>query len=550
MSDDKNKTATASQKKRSYASNATVTLLAAIGIVVAVNVVGSRVFGRWYLTKAKVYTLSDTSKELVRNLPDYVTVKAYISSDLPPELASTSRYVRDLLDEYRTSSKGGKLRFEAFDPAKDKKLESEASGCGVRQLQIQKLDSSKIEVGAYFLGLCVEYNGKQEAIPQVVSQESVEYQVTSLIKRMTQRKRKIAFTSGHGELELQGVQHALGQEFEITSVNPSQSVIPEDVDALVVAGPHQALDDKARHEIDAFMMKGKGAIFLVDGMAMSAPPAQGHGMQMPKMGQPNTTGLDDVLKAYGFAVDQDFIFDRRNVAGPIEMDGQRFLANAPMFTGVQLPSFEDDKSFTILEGLKAAVFPYPSSVKLVGPLEGGKPAQGKLWKLAETSSNSWKVTGMFMFNPKVKIEEGSEKGPFALGYAYQGKVKSAFAPPTAANMSPEPNAPASESKKDVRLVVLGDSDFASEEYLEMARYVPIYRSGVELFMNAIGWAVEDSTLTPIRAKTMQTRPITIDSESTVQLAKIINIAGVPLAFCLFGLLRWRLRKNQRQNQSL
>jgi gliding-associated putative ABC transporter substrate-binding component GldG len=550
MSD--NTTPQTSHKKRTYASNATIALLATIGIVVGVNVVSTRVFGRWDLTRSKIYTLSDASKELMRSLPDYVTLKAYISSDLPPELASTSRYVRDLLDEYSTSSKNGKLRFIAADPGKDKTIADEAAACGVRPLQIQKLETSKIEVGSYYMGICVEYNGKQEAIPQVVNQESIEYQVTSVIKRMTQRKRKIAFTSGHGELELQGVQHFLSQEFETTTVNPSQSAIGDDVDALVVAGPRQALDDKARHEIDGFLMKGKGAIILADGMVVSAPDMHGMGMagiNLPKSGHPNNHGLNEILKAYGFSIDADLIMDRRNVPGPIEVQGQRFVANAPMFAGVQLPSY-DDRSFTVLEGLKGAVFPYASSVQLVGPLEGGKPSQGKLWKVAETSPKSWKVTQTFTFNPEEELKETADKGPFALGYAYQGKVKSAFAP-AASNMSaPDANAPASESKKDVRLVVIGDSDFVSDEFLEMSRFLPIYRASAELFVNGISWVVEDETLTPIRAKNVTARPISIESEGAAQAAKVINIAGVPLAFCLFGVLRWRLRKSRRQGQTL
>ena len=93
---------------------------------------------------AKVYTLSPASKDVVRELKDYVNVKAYVSDALPAELKSLSRYVRDLLDEYRSSSKG-KFRFEAVDPGTDKKLEEEASSCGVRKLQIQKLEEIILE---------------------------------------------------------------------------------------------------------------------------------------------------------------------------------------------------------------------------------------------------------------------------------------------------------------------------------------------------------------------------------------------------------------------
>ena len=57
------------------------------------------------------------------------------------------RYVRDLLDEYRTYSKG-KLRFEAFDPGDDKKIEEEAGQCKVQKLQVQVMREQKFEVGA------------------------------------------------------------------------------------------------------------------------------------------------------------------------------------------------------------------------------------------------------------------------------------------------------------------------------------------------------------------------------------------------------------------
>jgi gliding-associated putative ABC transporter substrate-binding component GldG len=541
------------KKKRSVASNAAFFLVAVIGIIVAVNLIGTRVFGRLDLTDAKVYTLSPASKDIVRALPDYVNVKAYISDNLPAELKSLSRYVRDLLDEYRSNAKG-KLRFEAVDPGTDKKLEDEAQACGVRKLQIQKLEDQKFEVGSYYLGLCIEYNGQHEAVPEIVAAEGLEYQLSSLMKRMTQHKRKLALTTGHGELDLtqgfQTLEHVVSQEFEATTDNPSTTPIPADVDALLVGGPKQAFDDKGRHEIDAFLMRGKGVIFLIDGMAMSTPKGN-PGMEMPggmpKIGQANETGLGEILKAYGFNVGQDFVLDRQNAPGPIELQGRRMLANAPMFVGVDIDP-PKDKTFTLTAGINAMVFPFASSVELVGPLQSGKPAQGRLWTLARSSRSSWKTSGFFMFSPGTKIEESKDKGPFALGYAYEGPLRSAYAPAGAAMSAP--GLPPTESKKPVRMIVMGDSDFASDEYFPMSRYLPIYGNGAQLLLNAIGWSLEDEALAPVRAKTVTSRPITIDPDQKVAAIKGFNILGVPLAFCAFGIFRWRVRRSRRQGQKL
>src|SRR6202142_3898094 len=329
------------RRKRSSASNATAYVLLTIGAVVAINLISTRLFGRLDLTENHVYTLSPASKEIVAKLPDYLTVKAYISKDLPPELNNVSRYLRDLLEDYRTYSKG-KLRFESFDPGSDKKIEDEASACKVQKLQIQVMREQKFEVGTYYLGLCLQYQGKDEAIPEIAQSEGIEYEVSSLIKRMTQKKHKVAFTTGHGEQDLtQGftlIKHFVDQEFDSTTVNPSTTPIANDVDSLVVGGPKQPFDDKGRKEIDAFLMKGGGAIFLVDGMILSSPRAQG-GMppelaQM-KTGQSNQVGLNELLEKYGFKIGDDFVFDKLNVPGVVDLGGGRMLKNLPEFVGVK-----------------------------------------------------------------------------------------------------------------------------------------------------------------------------------------------------------------------
>src|SRR5580765_200226 len=138
------------RQKLASASNATAYVLLAVGAVVLVNLIGTRVFGRLDLTENHAYTLAPGSKAIVANLPDYLTVKAYISKDdLPPELKTVSNYVRDLLDDYKTYSKG-KLRFEVLDPTADKKIEEEAGQCKVQNLQVQVMRSQKFEVGTHY----------------------------------------------------------------------------------------------------------------------------------------------------------------------------------------------------------------------------------------------------------------------------------------------------------------------------------------------------------------------------------------------------------------
>ncbi len=544
--------ATDNKKKRTYASNAIATALFVVGAIVVVNLLSTRVFGRLDLTENRVYTLSQSSKDLVKNLDDYLNVKAFISEDLPPELKIVSRYVRDLVDEYKTSS-NGKFQWEAIDPGTDKKLEDEASRCKVQKLQIQVLRNQKFEVGSYYLGLCLQRGAEIESIPQVVRAEGLEYQMSSLIKKMTTKKKKIAFTNGHGESDLtqgfQALKQDLEAEFDVTSVNPSAAEIPADVQALIVGGPKQAFDEKGQREIDKFLVSGKGVVFLVDGMAMQAPQGM---QQMPqaasmKMAQANESGLGKILEAYGFKIGQDFVFDPQNVPGPIDLGGRPMLRNLPFFVAAEMP---EDKDLIVLAGIRGAVFPYPSSVDLVGPLKDAKEEKGKLWKLAWSSKDSWKHTGFFVLSAGMTIEPSKDRGQFALGYAYQGPIKSAFAPANAPEVS-DPKAPLTQSPKPVRVIVIGDSDFANDEYMQLARMgLSYYGAGAQLLFNAIAWTVEDEALAPLRAKNITPRPIKVASEASAAFLQWGNVLGLPLAFCVFGLVRWRIRRATRVAQKL
>jgi ABC-type uncharacterized transport system involved in gliding motility auxiliary subunit len=553
------------KKKRVEASNAILFAVFVAGAIVALNLLGTRAFGRIDLTENKMYTLSPSSKAMVKNLPDYMTVKAFISEGLPPELKNAEQYLRNLIDEYRTSS-NGKFRWEAVDlgdankPNDEarKKLEEEANRCKVDKLQIQVLRGDKFEVGTYYLGLCIQYGSEVESIPQVTSSDGLEYRISSIIKKLTTKKKKIAFTTGHGESDLsqgfQALKPALEQEYEVATVNPSSAEIGKDVDALIVGGPKQAIDEKGQKEIDKFLMEGKGVVFLVDGMIISSPNnMQGQMAQMRlKMVQNNDTGLGKNLEAYGFKIGQNFVFDEQAAPGPIEIDGRTMLAQiAPYVVGEVLEA----KDLSLVGGLHKAVFPYPSSVELTGPLAGGKPANGKLWPIAGTSPKSWKRSDVFVLagaeSYKNMNEPKGDRARATLGYAYNGVVKSAFAPAAAPAVS-DPSAPPSESKKAVRLVVVGDSDFANDEYVGLSRYpmLTMYGSGAELLYRAIAWTVEDEALAPLRLKSVTARPIDTKSTAITEGVRYGNWLGLPLAFCVFGVVRWRVRRASRAAQKL
>ena len=85
-------------KKKFYA-----TILFALGIVVLVNIIGNRFLLRLDFTADKAYSLSNATLNILDNLDQPVTVTAYFSEDLPPNVAKVRKDFKDMLKIGRAS---------------------------------------------------------------------------------------------------------------------------------------------------------------------------------------------------------------------------------------------------------------------------------------------------------------------------------------------------------------------------------------------------------------------------------------------------------------
>ncbi|MDX1639888.1 MAG: Gldg family protein, partial [Balneolaceae bacterium] len=88
-----------------------IQLLLVTGIAVAVNLLASEILLRFDLTEDNRYTLSSASRDIAESLDDPVTVTAYFSENLPPQLAQAEDEFRNFLEEFRAWS-GGNLEYE------------------------------------------------------------------------------------------------------------------------------------------------------------------------------------------------------------------------------------------------------------------------------------------------------------------------------------------------------------------------------------------------------------------------------------------------------
>ena len=549
--------------KGKTAANALVTALAVLGGIIGVNIIASRFSAaRWDLTQDKVYGLSQSSRDTVKNLPDRLTVKAFISSGLQPPLNTYGQYIRDLLDEYAAAS-GGKLQWEVIDPLAPGKDADETrtrrdeykSKYKIKPITLERMSESKLEIGSdNFLAIAFVYGEQIESIPQVGSTEGLEYRITSLIKKMTAAKRrKIGFASSEGELTpQQGLQwySQVVQDYDEASVTLDKP-IGEDVDVLFIVGPKSPFTEKAKWVIDQFLMKGKPVALFVDGMIIDSPRGmQMPGMEQPKIGRQNDVNLEDLLTKYGLKLHDDLILDRQNAPGPVPVDGQLYLANYPTFVRIDEKGINPKLGLT--SHLNGLIIPFASSMELVGDLKDGKAAGVTATPIVSSSAESWRQSGFFVFNPQVKLEPAGDKGPFVLGYALEGKLKSAYPsgpPGTPAGTSP--SEPVIAESPGVRLVVFGSSGlFHGENLQPVIQHVPLYLNNLLFFNQAADWLVHDDSLIALRAKGMGQRPLTIPPEGSANLWRYLCEVGLPFLVILLGIGLWALRSARRRSFTL
>jgi len=524
-----------------------------IGILVLANIVASRLFARVDLTQDQIYTLSDASKHLVATLPDRLTVKAFISSDLPPQVQSISRYLRDTLEEYARNS-GGRMVWEALDPGKDDKSKEQARRLKVFPAKLSVMEKTKVSVTESYLGVAFQYGGKVESIPFAADINTLEYQISSTIRRLMGKRMKVGFTAGHGEPSLShgltAAREAL-KEYDAVTVDLAQgkTPIPEDVDLLVMVGPRQPLAERALYEIDRFLMQGKSVAMFVDGMLLETPKGQFQpGQTPPRVARPNVIGIRGMLQYHGVKLAQDLIMDRQNQRVMLPAgNNQRVVTNYPAFPIVT--SLSRDNPIT--RRLRGYVSIFPSSVELTPEAQQGK-AGIKATTLASSSAGSWRQTGLFLFDPLRPPSPTKEAGPFKLAVLLQGTFHSFFAgkpvpapgparPPTEKDPTPTTRGP--KSPPTTRLVVVGDSDLIQDQFLGLNQ------ANLMLLLNTVDYLAEDETMIGIRGKSQTRRPLKDLTEGKVTLAKWINIIGLPVLFVVLGVFRWRLRRGSRRRRA-
>jgi len=472
------------EQKRKAAAQTGIYLVVIAAIIVVANVLAAGMYGRFDVTKAERFTLSQGSGRLIKSLNGPVSVEAYITKGTA-QLDSFARDLTDLLKEYERADKS-KFKFTLIEAKTDEQREI-AKEAGLQEMAFAEASATgedQASIAQGYMGLVFKYGSEKGVIPQLSPSRSdgLEFWITNKIREVRDKaddiKHRIGVVTGKDELKLsdgnlvpkQGrggspsIQNILEQAFpfyKLEEVTISEDKeIDKDLVGLIITQPRKDYTEKELRRVDEFLMRGNKAL-AVFASAVTLKP------QDPSMSASlELHGLDKLLLGYGIDMKKNAVLDfGMQFRLPImtQTGSMAYIRHPGIAHVVNDPRFDEaekllDTTFAAFFRMEELSFPFPSTLEL---LPDKQPKDNvKLYAVARTTENATVLTDATV-DMKLK-PDWKPKPPYkqhVIAAVAEGKLKSAFAGAPAEGIKPNERAP-----NDSRVLVVSSSLFLTNPF--------------------------------------------------------------------------------------
>ena len=455
-----------------FGINSAASVVFLVGILAFVNYLGAQHVKRVDMTTEKIYSLSDQSAVVAQGVKQDLKIKAfYPGGEYGP--------AKDLFALYK--AKNNKISYEFIDPDKQPQVAQQYNVTQYGEFQ-NPMTGESFRYGTAIL----EMPGKTERIEKQSEALREEDVTNAMMKIVKGEKKTIYFVQGHGEkniddTEKNGYSSAKAglekDNYSLKTLNLVQeNKIPDDASVLVMAGPTSEPFPNELELIDGFLNKGGSVAIFLD-----PPPA---------------ASLTDFMKKWSIDVGNNIVVDASGV-------GRLFGA------GPSIPLVTNYSRHKITERFNVMTFfPLVRSITPANPPVTGITVE----TLFSSNDRSWGETDT-KSNQVTFDEKKDLKGPVSLAVAASKD--------------------AGENKK-ARLVVFGDSDFASNSAFGL-------QGNGNLFLNTISWLAQDETFISIRPKNPDDRRLTM-TEAQGRLVSYVTLLFLPVGVLVAGVSVWMKRR--------
>lgn len=481
------------------------------------------------LTEARLYTLSDGTRNVLKAIPEPVTLRLFFSDKLAsnaPQLKQYGTRVRELLERYAALS-GGKIRLEVIDPEPFTEAEDRAVQAG--------LQGAQLPGGSLYFGLVGSNTlDQQQVIPffQAEKEQFLEYDLTKLVYALSNPTKPtigilgalpLEFGPGGMMAAMRGqsqpylILEQIKQFFDVKMIDATK---PEEINdklgALVLAHP-KGLTTQAQYAVDQYVLKGGRLIVFADPFSetMAAMPNPMTGQPMP--GGDQSSLLPELFKAWGVEVEAGKFVADLNLAQRVQTGRQGAAAVVDYVPWLAIPAENLSHADVVTADLTQI---NAASMGSIRKIDG---ATTQLVPLI-TSSNQAMLMDVAELqgdpNPQALAEKFKPTGEtYVVAARISGPAKTAFPNGVPAVEKKEGDKPAAapvaqvvDSAKPINVLLVADADLLDDRFwvrtqqmMGQSMYVPI-AANADFLVNAIDNMSGSGDLIGLRSRGKSQRP--------------------------------------------
>lgn len=465
-------------------------LLIAIGIMT--NVFLFYYPARLDLTEAQLFTLSNGTKQTIKNIPDILTVTVYSSKDLPAQIQITRQQITDLLKDYEKLNKN--IQIKSVMPNDDPQSMQDLQSAGIQPIQFNKIGDGKFETQSGFLGIALRYGDKTDSIPYIEDTSDLEYQLTRRIRKLTADKEQIIGLYINGSTQTQILDELLSTQYTVSHVTLEKDNAIPDLTSLVVIDDGSAPNSTASAVIKQYLKNGGKAIFMVNGVTVDKKALRAAS---------TASSIPAVLKEYGITINNDLVYDRElNETLGFTFGDRHIFAPYPFW----LHALPADPNFPALKSVKSITLAWPSSIQI------SKRDDIKINKLLTTGTAG-----------------GRQENSFEISPAYFQNLN----PDTGTKYT----LAISAETKETRFIVVTSSSLADDNILRNSR------DSLAFISNAVDYLSIDKNITSIPSKVSGRALFEFKNPQELQTVQYSNILIPPVVIALFSIIYLRRRNS-------
>lgn len=550
-------------------------------VVVLVNILANARFGdrAMYgyidLTEDKRFTLTQGTKQLVRELDEVVFVRVLLEGDFPAGFKRLQNSTREVLSKFRGESK--LLEFEFDDPAAGSAEEINArrkqlAEEGIRPINLRVKENQGTSEKLIYPHAIFYYKGRNIVVdllenevpgvpPEIILNNSIgllEYKFANAIQKLQITAKPILiFSTGHGELEeleTADLESSLRPYYDTGRLNlDSMSSVPKEVSALIIAKPRFPFSEKNKFKIDQYVMNGGKVLWMIDALRVDMDSLRTRDRYLATE---YNLGLDDLLFRYGVRLKTNLVLDFQSTGIQLVTG---MVGNAPQFDYFRYPYHLvalPRSNHPIVKSLNGVNLLYAGSIDTV---KTKTPVQKTI--LLESSRRSMlqhsPLTMDFEFM-RYPLDSTKFNKPYQpLAVLLEGRFPSLYENRVSQDMLDmleQIKRPFRAESEPTRMIVVADGDVAKNKVnLQQQSYSRLGYNEVDRFLfankdfviNSIEYLLDDRGVVEARGKDVKLRMLdTVQAQEEKTQWRLVNIMFplIALAGLGLGFNYWRRKR--------